>query len=71
MTEPMEPLLTLDDLAEYLQIPKRTIHAWRYRQEGPTAIKVGKHLRYRQSDVVDWLDEQRQRDTRKPVREEQ
>ena len=71
MTEPMEPLLTLDDLAEYLQIPKRTIYAWRYRREGPTAIRVGGHLRYRQSDVVDWLDEQRQRDTRKPVREEQ
>ena len=71
MTEPMEPLLTLDDLAEYLQIPKRTIHGWRYRREGPTAIRVGKHLRYRQSDVVDWLDEQRQRDTHKPVREEQ
>lgn len=71
MTKPMEPLLTLDDLAEYLQIPKRTIHGWRYRREGPTAIRVGKHLRYRQSDVVDWLDEQRQRDTRKPVREEQ
>jgi len=71
MTEPMEPLLTLDDLAEYLQIPKRTIHAWRYRREGPTAIRVGGHLRYRQSDVVDWLDEQRQRDTRKPAKDDQ
>jgi excisionase family DNA binding protein len=71
MTEPMEPLLTLDDLAEYLQIPKRTIYAWRYRREGPTAIRVGGHLRYRQSDVVDWLNEQRQCDDRKPAKDDQ
>jgi excisionase family DNA binding protein len=50
----------LDWLAEYLGIPKKTIYGWRLRGEGPSAYRVGKHLRYRRSDVDDWLAERRQ-----------
>jgi excisionase family DNA binding protein len=57
---PDETLHDLDWLAAYLGIPKKTIYGWRLRGEGPPAYRVGKHLRYRRSDVDDWLAERRQ-----------
>jgi excisionase family DNA binding protein len=50
-----EPLLTVDDLARLLCVPARTIYAWRYKGSGPSGIKVGRHLRFRRSDVEQWL----------------
>jgi len=51
-------LLTVAELAEFLQKPKATIYAWKYRGEGPPAIRVGRTLRFRESDVNAWLDRQ-------------
>jgi excisionase family DNA binding protein len=53
-----DPLLTPDELAEYLQKPKATLYAWRSRGEGPPAIRVGRDLRWRKADVEEWLDHQ-------------
>ena len=62
MTEPqldeLEPLLDIDEVAAYLGVPKNTLYKWRVRGEGPRAIKVGKHLRFRRRDVEAWLDSQ-------------
>lgn len=52
----MERLLSIDELAEYLGKPKGTLYQWRYQGEGPPAIRVGRGLRYRASDVEAWLD---------------
>lgn len=52
----LEPLLTVQQLAEYLQVPEGTIYKWRYRRTGPPAMKVGIHLRWRKSDVDEWLE---------------
>lgn len=60
-----DSLLTLDDLEDYLGILKRTIYGWRYRGEGPVGFKLGGHVRYRRSDVEEWLNEQR--DEREPA----
>jgi excisionase family DNA binding protein len=49
-------LITSQQLAEVLGIPLATVYQWRMRGTGPRAIKVGKHVRYRVSDVADWLD---------------
>ena len=51
-------LLTLDELATYLQIPKKTIYGWRTTGRGPRALKVGGALRFRLADVDSWLDAQ-------------
>jgi len=52
-------LLSLDDVAALLQVPKATIYNWRSRGDScPRAIKVGRHLRFRESDVRAWMDEQ-------------
>lgn len=48
-------LLSVHDLADYLQVPIATIYQWRYRGEGPEAFRVGRHLRFDPSDVDRWL----------------
>lgn len=50
--------LTTEQVAEYLQVPVSTLHQWRYLGKGPRAARVGKHLRYRRSDVDAWFDKQ-------------
>lgn len=50
-------LLTVDELADYLQVPAKTIYAWRHKNCGPPGIRVGRYLRFRASDVESWLAE--------------
>lgn len=35
-----------------------TLEQWRYRKVGPKFIKVGKLVRYEESDLQEWLDQQ-------------
>jgi len=56
----LEPLLTVQELADYLGVPVATIYAWRYRGDGPSGFRVGRHLRYRWGDVEEWITQQRQ-----------
>lgn len=53
-----EPLMTPEEVAGLLRVPKQTIYTWRYHAKGPRAIVVGRHLRFRRSDVEAWMDEQ-------------
>ena len=53
-----DALLTPEELSGWLKIPIRTIYGWRYRGASPRAIVVGRHLRYRQREVEEWLDGQ-------------
>lgn len=46
--------LTAEDLAAELRIPKQTIYKWRVEGFGPTAHKIGRHLRFSRDDVDDW-----------------
>ena len=58
--EPLDRLLTVEELADYLGVPVATIYAWRYRREGPPGFRVGRHIRYRWTDVVEWIERQLQ-----------
>lgn len=51
-------LLTVQELATYLGIPTATLYTWRHRGDGPPGFRVGRHLRYRQDDVEDWIRQQ-------------
>lgn len=53
-----DPLWTVQDVATYLGVAVQTIYDWRLKGAGPPAFKVGRHLRYRESDVMEWLDKQ-------------
>jgi excisionase family DNA binding protein len=55
--EPLNRLLTVQDLADYLDVPVATIYAWRYRRQGPPGFRVGRHLRFRLSDVERWISD--------------
>jgi excisionase family DNA binding protein len=47
-------LLTVDELAQYLGVPKKTIYGC-WQEWGLKAYKVGRHLRFRERHVEDWL----------------
>lgn len=51
-----DKLIGPEELAEYLGIPLPSVYAANSRGTGPRRIRVGKHIRYRKSDVDAWLD---------------
>ena len=55
-----ERLWSIAEVAHYLGVSKDTIYGWRKSGYGPPASKIGKHLRWRQVDVTDWIDRLRQ-----------
>jgi len=56
--EHRDRLLTVQELAEYLGVPVATLYQWRHRREGPPGFRVGRHVRYRWSDVAEWIEHQ-------------
>ncbi len=48
--------LSLEQIAEELGIPLRTLYAQRSRGIGPRGHRIGKHVRVRRSDLNTWLD---------------
>ncbi len=58
----MEKLLTPDELAKILSVPKSWIYT-QTRQTGPDSIprlKLGKYLRFKINDVMEWLQKQQE-----------
>lgn len=55
-----EPLWTVRDVARFLGVPAATIYTWRYQGHGPPGFRVGKHLRFRPSEVEAWLEAHRE-----------
>jgi predicted DNA-binding transcriptional regulator AlpA len=54
-----EPLFDVPGLSAYLGgIPVQTLYKWRASRprKGPRAVRIGRHLRYRKTDVDRWLD---------------
>jgi len=56
-----DPLLTTEQTADYLGVPRQTLAVWRCRKPpfGPAHMRVGRYIRYRASDINAWLDNQR------------
>lgn len=52
----MQALATRKEVAEYLGVPAATLDQWASRGVGPRYHRVGKHARYRWSDVDKWLE---------------
>jgi excisionase family DNA binding protein len=48
-------LLSVAELADYLEVPVKTIYTWRHHNTGPRGFRVGKHLRFRWRDVQTWV----------------
>ena len=50
-------LLTVDELAAYLGVPKKTVYGC-WRQWGLRGYRVGRYLRFRERHVEEWLRNQ-------------
>ena len=62
-TQPSD-LLTNDEAAEYLGVSPKTLPVWRTTQRYDLPfIKVGRLIRYRRSDLDEWLERQTHRST--------
>lgn len=49
-------LLTTEQLADELAMTVPALAQWRYRGMGPRFIKEGRWIRYRRSDVDEWIE---------------
>lgn len=56
----LEPLLSIEDLAEYLGVPVTTIYDWRVDGKGPCGVRVGRHVKFTVTDVLAWIDNHRE-----------
>jgi excisionase family DNA binding protein len=52
----MMPLLTPEQVSEHLRVPLGTLANWRYQGRGPAFVRFGRHVRYRASDVTEWIN---------------
>jgi predicted DNA-binding transcriptional regulator AlpA len=58
-------LLTLDEVADYLQLPPASLHRQRYVGDPPGSLgfRVGRYVRFRRADIEQWIEAQAGRDS--------
>jgi excisionase family DNA binding protein len=52
-----DELWTVDDVATYCKVPKSSVYKWNTMGTGPAYFRLGRHARYRKSQVLKWIDE--------------
>lgn len=52
----VEPLWSVREVSAYLNVPECTVYGWRTAGVGPPGRLVGRRLRYRRQDVIDWVE---------------
>jgi excisionase family DNA binding protein len=60
-----QPLMTIKDVAEYMQLAEQTIQRYVLKKEIPFH-KVGKVIRFRFSEVEQWINEGRRKGRHSP-----
>lgn len=51
----LESALSVQELAAQLHVSAQTIYDLRSQGRGPVGFRVGRHLRFRTSEIVAWL----------------
>jgi predicted DNA-binding transcriptional regulator AlpA len=54
-----DTLLTIGDLCDRWKVRPKVVYSMRYRHEAPPALKCGRELRWRLSDVEAWEEQRR------------
>jgi hypothetical protein len=55
----LEPeLLTEVQASDVLHLSVRTLQAWRGQGRGPYYVRAGRAVRYRRSDLLEWIRQQ-------------
>ncbi|MGH2705158.1 MAG: helix-turn-helix domain-containing protein [Actinomycetota bacterium] len=49
-------LLSVEEVADMLQVPVQTIYQWRLRRIGPPSMRVGRYVRFDPGDLKRWID---------------
>lgn len=49
-------LRTPEYFSQLAGVPLQTVYGWNSKGTGPRYVRVGRHVRYRQSDIDAWLD---------------
>ena len=52
--------LSRDQLAAELDVTTRTISRWRWNRKGPPATRIAGRVLFRRSDVLAWIESQRE-----------
>lgn len=63
MDNKIEQFYTEEPIAEFLNISVKTLRAMRLRGDGPPFYKLGGSVRYRLSDIEQWIEERRRTST--------
>ena len=64
MSQPDE-ILTTDEVAALLKVPKATVYRWTSDGSGPPFYKIGRHNRRKRSEVHAWFDSRHDEATRR------
>lgn len=51
-----QPVMRTEEAAEYIGVRPKTLLNWRSLRKGPVAVKQGRLLAYRQSDLDAYLE---------------
>jgi excisionase family DNA binding protein len=55
----LPPLLTPQAVLDYLGVSKSTFARWTREGNAPPRIKLGRHVLFRQDELLAWLDSQK------------
>jgi excisionase family DNA binding protein len=55
LSEP-EEILTTEEVAALLKVPKATVYDWTSDGSGPPFYRIGKFNRWKRSEVMAWFD---------------
>lgn len=53
-----EKLMTAQEVSDFLGVPVATLYRWRGHGQGPRSARIGRGLRYKASDVEQWVEKQ-------------
>lgn len=56
--EGLEPLISMQQLAAYLDVPVQRIYDWRAAGTAPRGYRFGRELRFTVTEIRRWLAEQ-------------
>jgi len=56
LARPQATLMSVEQAADFLGLAVSTLNKWRCYGDGPTFIKMGRSVRYRISDLNDYVE---------------
>ena len=59
--------MTIDELSQYLQMPKATLYQYTMKKEIP-CYKIGKRVRFNIDEIDKWVKQHRAKRIRKPAK---